>query len=98
MPNFKSAEELETIAPGEGKVLSMLEEEFAIYRDPQGEFHALSAYCTHLKCKVAWNQNEKSWDCPCHGSRFTIEVIVINGPANTDLERFDALDHTSLDT
>jgi glycine/D-amino acid oxidase-like deaminating enzyme/nitrite reductase/ring-hydroxylating ferredoxin subunit len=59
----------------------------AVYRDHNGMLHERSAVCTHLSCIVAWNQNERTWDCPCHGSRFDKFGKVINGPANQDLPR-----------
>jgi glycine/D-amino acid oxidase-like deaminating enzyme/nitrite reductase/ring-hydroxylating ferredoxin subunit len=58
----------------------------AVYRDNDGRFHELSAACTHLGCVVQWNDVEKSWDCPCHGSRFAPDGSVLNGPAPTPLE------------
>jgi Rieske Fe-S protein len=58
----------------------------AVYRDPQGALHECSAVCPHLGGVVAWNDVEKSWDCPCHGSRFDSNGRVLNGPANRDLE------------
>lgn len=57
----------------------------AVYRDEEGFLHTRSAVCPHLGCIVAWNPAEKSWDCPCHGSRFDRFGKVINGPANSDL-------------
>jgi glycine/D-amino acid oxidase-like deaminating enzyme/nitrite reductase/ring-hydroxylating ferredoxin subunit len=59
----------------------------ATYRDRDGKLHERSALCTHLKCPVAWNSAERSWDCPCHGSRFDPYGKVLNGPAVTDLEK-----------
>jgi glycine/D-amino acid oxidase-like deaminating enzyme/nitrite reductase/ring-hydroxylating ferredoxin subunit len=59
----------------------------AVYRDNDGRFHELSAACTHLGCVVQWNDVEKSWDCPCHGSRFAPDGEVLNGPASKALER-----------
>jgi Rieske Fe-S protein len=59
----------------------------AVYRDPTGALHERSAVCTHLGCIVQWNPAEKTWDCPCHGSRFDKFGEVINGPANTGLPR-----------
>jgi glycine/D-amino acid oxidase-like deaminating enzyme/nitrite reductase/ring-hydroxylating ferredoxin subunit len=59
----------------------------AVYRDNDGRFHELSAACTHLGCVVQWNDVEKSWDCPCHGSRFSPDGEVLNGPAAKPLER-----------
>jgi glycine/D-amino acid oxidase-like deaminating enzyme/nitrite reductase/ring-hydroxylating ferredoxin subunit len=57
----------------------------AAYRDEQGVLHKCSAVCPHLKCIVAWNHSEKTWDCPCHGSRFDRLGKVLNGPATSDL-------------
>jgi glycine/D-amino acid oxidase-like deaminating enzyme/nitrite reductase/ring-hydroxylating ferredoxin subunit len=57
----------------------------AVYRDAQGNLHERSAACPHLGCVVHWNRSEKTWDCPCHGSRFDCRGKVINGPANRDL-------------
>jgi Rieske Fe-S protein len=56
----------------------------AVYNDDKGKVHKYSAICTHLGCIVGWNELEKSFDCPCHGSRFSGPTgKVINGPANT---------------
>ena len=63
------------------------DEKLAIYKDSSGKEHRFSSKCTHLGCNVVWNDLEKSFDCPCHGSRFSKEGIVINGPAVSDLER-----------
>ncbi len=60
---------------------------FAVYRDETGALHRFSAVCPHLGCVVQWNDTEKSWDCPCHGSRFTKLGEVINGPSNKHLTR-----------
>ena len=62
-------------------------EKLAIYKDSKGVVHTFSAVCTHLGCTVSWNELEKSFDCPCHGSRFSGQTgNVINGPANSPLE------------
>jgi glycine/D-amino acid oxidase-like deaminating enzyme/nitrite reductase/ring-hydroxylating ferredoxin subunit len=74
------------IQPGEGAVLQRRGKKIAAYRDEQGVLHQRSAYCTHLGCVVKWNSEEKSWDCPCHGSRFSSTGdTVLNGPARTGL-------------
>lgn len=61
----------------------------AVYRDGTGALHERSAVCTHLGCIVGWNDTEKTWDCPCHGSRFDKLGKVITGPANSDLASLD---------
>jgi glycine/D-amino acid oxidase-like deaminating enzyme/nitrite reductase/ring-hydroxylating ferredoxin subunit len=58
-----------------------------VYRDPSGTIHAVSITCTHLGCSLKWNPAELSWDCPCHGSRFTYTGEVIEGPATQPLEQ-----------
>lgn len=73
------------IKPGEGKVISPDHEKLAVYKDEDFKLHIVSAVCTHMKCIVNWNQSEKTWDCPCHGSRFDIDGKVIEGPALKDL-------------
>ncbi len=81
---------LETLAPGEGRLLRVDGRKTAAYRDEGGHVHALSPVCTHMGCHVRWNPAERSWDCPCHGSRFSGEGAVIQGPATRDLERRDS--------
>lgn len=80
----RSAAEL---APGEGAVLQVDGEKLAVYRDDTGQLHAVSALCTHLGCQVAFNSSERSWDCPCHGSRFGTDGAVLDGPANKRLAK-----------
>ena len=72
---------------GEGKVVDMDREKWAVYKDDKNKLHIVSAVCTHMKCIVNWNNAEKTWDCPCHGSRFTTEGNVIEGPAKINLKR-----------
>jgi glycine/D-amino acid oxidase-like deaminating enzyme/nitrite reductase/ring-hydroxylating ferredoxin subunit len=69
------------VPPGEGRVIERDGEKLAVYKDEDGVNHVCSALCTHMKCTVNWNPSEKSWDCPCHGSRFKINGQVIEGPA-----------------
>jgi glycine/D-amino acid oxidase-like deaminating enzyme/nitrite reductase/ring-hydroxylating ferredoxin subunit len=80
-------ETIEEIAPGEGAVIRRGLTKVAVYRDEEGTAHERSAVCTHLGCIVRWNNVEKTWDCPCHGSLFDRTGQVINGPANIDLAR-----------
>ena len=72
---------VDELAPGEGAVLRFGPAKTACYRDESGTVHAVSARCTHLGCIVGWNPAEKSWDCPCHGSRFDVDGAVLQGPA-----------------
>lgn len=76
----------DTIANGEGRVIRRGIHKIAAYRDEEGTLHEHSAVCTHLKCIVDWNTAEKSWDCPCHGSRFDPLGKVLAGPATADLD------------
>jgi glycine/D-amino acid oxidase-like deaminating enzyme/nitrite reductase/ring-hydroxylating ferredoxin subunit len=76
---------LDDLQPGTGGIFAGDEGKIAVYRDEGGELHACSPVCAHLACDVAWNVAEKTWDCPCHGSRFSPEGKVINGPAVRDL-------------
>ncbi len=78
-------ESLDQIEPGSGAVVRRGMKKIAVYRDEQGAIHERSAVCPHLYCIVDWNVVERSWDCPCHGSRFDPYGRVVNGPAITDL-------------
>ncbi|MDQ3609883.1 MAG: FAD-dependent oxidoreductase, partial [Actinomycetota bacterium] len=81
----RSSVSLDELAPGQGQVTSAGAKQVAVARDSQGTLHAVSARCTHLGCIVHWNPAETTWDCPCHGSRFSVEGKVIEGPAVDDL-------------
>jgi glycine/D-amino acid oxidase-like deaminating enzyme/nitrite reductase/ring-hydroxylating ferredoxin subunit len=73
------------LAPGTGRIVSLEGQKTAAFRDEQGEIHAVSPVCTHLGCQVEFNNAERTWDCPCHGSRFDVDGRVIHGPATEDL-------------
>ena len=73
------------VARGEGAVIREGLKKLAVYRDAAGTVHKCSAVCTHMGCVVEWNHVEKSWDCPCHGSRFDPMGKVVMGPAVEDL-------------
>ncbi|MCD6065808.1 MAG: puuB 1 [Bacteroidetes bacterium] len=77
--------ELNTLKQNEGKTLDLKGKKYGVYCDENDQLHFVGAECTHMKCAVKWNNDEKSWDCPCHGSRFSYEGKVLNGPANEDL-------------
>jgi glycine/D-amino acid oxidase-like deaminating enzyme/nitrite reductase/ring-hydroxylating ferredoxin subunit len=80
---------VDDLAPGEGRVVADGLGQKAVYRDDDGALHAVSARCTHLGCIVRWNGAERTWDCPCHGSRFEATGEVANGPATKPLESRD---------
>jgi glycine/D-amino acid oxidase-like deaminating enzyme/nitrite reductase/ring-hydroxylating ferredoxin subunit len=82
--------ERDDIRFGEGAVIRDGMSHIAVYRDRDGSFQERSAVCTHLGCIVQWNSGEKSWDCPCHGSRFAIDGSVLNGPAAAPLKAVQA--------
>ncbi|HEV3486311.1 MAG TPA: FAD-dependent oxidoreductase [Vicinamibacterales bacterium] len=77
------------VRAGEAKILEIDGKKVAAYRDEGGNLHCVSPVCTHMKCDVAWNDAERTWDCPCHGSRFTPDGAVLNGPAREPLEKVD---------
>lgn len=81
--------DVEEIAPGSGAIVRDGLKKHAVYRDAYGQIHTFSAVCPHLGCVVQWNPTEKTWDCPCHGSRFDKEGSVINGPSNQNLRKID---------
>ena len=87
---FKPAgKELDELAAGEGGIVRVRGRKSAAYRDEAGTLHVLSPVCRHLHCHVAWNAAERSWDCPCHGSRYSGEGDVIQGPTVKPLRRLD---------
>ncbi|HEX8181011.1 MAG TPA: FAD-dependent oxidoreductase [Pyrinomonadaceae bacterium] len=73
------------IKPGEGRIVRRGLTKVAAYRDDAGTLHERSAICAHLGCVVQWNSNERTWDCPCHGSRYQTDGHVVNGPAISGL-------------
>jgi nitrite reductase/ring-hydroxylating ferredoxin subunit len=79
---------LDDLATGEAKVIRVDASMVAAYRSgDDGMLHTVGAHCTHLGCLVAFNNAEKTWDCPCHDSRFAIDGSVIQGPATRPLAR-----------
>ena len=85
--------DIAAIQPGCGAVVRQGLAKIAAYRDPAGRVHECSAVCPHLGGIVRWNDTEKTWDCPAHGSRFDALGHVLNGPANTDLRTVHATTH-----
>ena len=75
------------LAPGAGGIIDLDGAATAAYRDRDGALHAVSPTCAHLGCSLTWNTAERSWDCPCHGSRYDVDGRVIQGPGVRNLER-----------
>jgi len=80
-------QEIDELHNGEGAILGKGLRKIAVYKDEHGTVHSFSAVCPHMGCVIQWNAEERSFDCPCHGSRFTKEGDVINGPATASLEK-----------
>jgi Rieske Fe-S protein len=78
---------IESLQPGEGAIVRHEGEKVAGHRRDDGTLVAVSPVCSHLGCQVSWNRAERSWDCPCHGSRFSPDGEVLQGPAVHRLER-----------
>ena len=81
--------DVESLAPGQGGIVKAQGHTVGAYRSPTGSVHAVSINCTHLGCTLKWNGAETSWDCPCHGSRFTSTGAIIEGPATRPLAQID---------
>lgn len=87
---FKIPQEtLESIKREEGKIIELEGKKIGVYKDETGQIFAIKPVCTHLGCELSWNNLEKTWDCPCHGSRFTFEGKSIYDPSIHDLERVE---------
>lgn len=78
------------VPPGEARVVGSPHDKVGVYRDDEGVAHAVSLRCTHLGCLLRFNSAERSWDCPCHGSRFDVDGAVLEGPAVRPLARRDS--------
>jgi glycine/D-amino acid oxidase-like deaminating enzyme/nitrite reductase/ring-hydroxylating ferredoxin subunit len=72
---------VQALQPGEAAIVEHRGEKLGAWRDDTGKLHVVSAVCTHMQCIVRWNKAERSWDCPCHGSRFAPDGTVLEGPA-----------------
>lgn len=82
-------QQVAALAHGEGRVVTYKDHTLALYKDMDGTLHAVDPVCTHMKCSVRWNAAEKSWDCPCHGARYSFTGEVLTGPANKNLEQVE---------
>jgi nucleotide-binding universal stress UspA family protein/nitrite reductase/ring-hydroxylating ferredoxin subunit len=77
---------MDDIAPGHGGVVDVNGNKLAVYIDADGTVHSLSPRCAHMGCTVDWNDADKTWDCPCHGSRYRFDGAVVHGPATRGLD------------
>jgi Rieske Fe-S protein len=84
------ADSIDDIKKGQGKIVRLAGKKVAAYRGPHGRTTPLSPVCTHLKCIVRWNDADRTWDCPCHGSRFHPTGEVLSGPAEYPLAKLPA--------
>ncbi|MCZ4094413.1 (2Fe-2S)-binding protein [Sinorhizobium psoraleae] len=73
------------LPPGQAAIMRIDGKHVAAYRDDEGRVHSVSAVCPHMGCIVGWNETDRTWDCPCHGSRFGLDGEVMHGPATTPL-------------
>jgi Rieske Fe-S protein len=79
------AKSFDELHPGDAAVLKIDGENVAAFKDEEGKVHAVSAVCSHMGCLVGWNETDRTWDCPCHGSRFELDGQVMHGPATKPL-------------
>lgn len=87
---FKAKKDaLDDVQNGEGKIVMFDEVKVGIYKDNDGNVYAIKPYCKHLGCELSWNELNKTWDCPCHGSRYEYTGKNIYGPSNKDLENYN---------
>jgi Rieske Fe-S protein len=73
------------VAPGRAEIINYRGRRAGAYRDPDGQLHVVRLRCPHLGCCLEWNPEEKTWDCPCHGSRFDYTGKCISNPAETGI-------------
>lgn len=79
----------EQIQNGQGGIIEKQGKKIGIYKDEQGEIFKVKPICTHLGCELSWNNLDKTWDCPCHGSRYTYKGELIYGPSVKNLETYE---------
>lgn len=82
-------EQIDNLKVNEARIVMDDGDRIGVYKDQDENIHAVDTTCTHLGCELAWNNAEKSWDCPCHGSRFSYEGHVLNGPAVRNLRKIN---------
>lgn len=88
----KTNEYLNNVKKNEGKIIEVDNKKVGVYRDCDGNIYAVKPYCTHLGCELSWNNLDKTWDCPCHGSKFSYEGKNLYDPAIKDLKKLNIFD------
>jgi Rieske Fe-S protein len=78
--------------PGDGSIVEAGLDTVGAFKDEEGKLHVIRPVCSHLGCTLVFNDGDKSWDCPCHGSRFSVDGDVIHGPAVKPLQRYRDLE------
>ena len=95
MPPKKALEDLK---PGQGKIVEWKGKKTGVYMDKKGKLYPVSPRCPHLGCQLSFNPSEKSWDCPCHGSRFSYKGELLCGPAQTGIGKEERADKSSINS
>ncbi len=91
--SIEKLEAMVELTPDSGAVVNYEDQKIALYKSPDGALSALSPVCTHAGCIVAWNNAEKTWDCPCHGGRYDIAGNVLTGPPRKNLKAIPLTPH-----
>jgi len=92
LKHLVSTKGLDDIVREEGAVITLRGRKVGAYRDSCGNLHLVKPVCTHLGCDLVFNNGDRQWDCPCHGSRFDVDGQVVHGPACHPLEKMEKLD------
>ncbi len=82
-------EGIEQVRNGQGKIVEIEGKKVGVYKNEQGEIFKVKPVCQHLGCELSWNNLDKTWDCPCHGSRYTYKGELIYGPSVKNLEKYE---------
>ncbi len=88
MPLILPFKSYKSLKKGEGRIVMYFGSKRAVYKDEKGKYHVCQALCAHLKCQLKFNMVDKTWDCPCHGSRFDIDGNLLVGPSVKSLKNY----------
>ena len=87
--SIEKIDSLSELKSGEGRIIKYEGNTYAVHKNENGVLHAIDPVCTHTKCIVQWNNAENSWDCPCHGARYTVDGGILNGPTTRNLDQVE---------